>query len=35
LLIMFYYYHFKNSLVDVTEHMIFRGLSISHETGRL
>jgi len=35
LLVVFYYYRFKNSLVDVTEHMALRGFSISHETVRL
>jgi transposase-like protein len=35
LLVVFYYYHFKSSLVDVTEHMALRGFSISHETVRL
>jgi len=35
LLAIFYYCHFKNSLVDVTEHMALRGFSVSHETVRL
>ena len=35
MLTVFYYYHFKNSLVDVTEHMALRGFSLSHETVRL
>ena len=35
LLVVFYYYHFKNSLVDMTEHMALRGFSIIHETVRL
>ena len=34
LLAIFYYYRFKNSLVDVTEHMALRGFDISHETIR-
>ena len=35
LLTVFLYYRYKNSLVDVTEHMALRGFSISHETVRL
>ncbi|MCX7120859.1 MAG: IS6 family transposase [Gammaproteobacteria bacterium] len=35
MLTVFYYYHFKNSLVDVTKHMALRGISLSHETVRL
>jgi len=35
LLAVFYYYRYKNSLVDVTEHLTLRGFSISHETIRL
>lgn len=35
MLSVFYYYRFKNSLVDVTEHMALRGFKISHETVRL
>ena len=34
-LTVFYYYHFKNSLVDVVEHMALRGIRLSHETVRL
>lgn len=35
LLAVFLYYRYKNSLVDVTEHMTLRGFSLSHETIRL
>ena len=35
MLTVFYYYHFKNSLVDVTKHMALRGIVLSHETVRL
>ncbi len=34
LLAIFYYCRFKNSFVDVTEHMALRGFNISHETVR-
>ncbi len=34
-LTIFYYYRFKNSLVDVVEHMALRGIHLSHETVRL
>jgi len=34
-LTVFYYYHFKNNLVDVTKHMALRGIMLSHETVRL
>ena len=33
-LAVFYYYRFKNSLVDVVEHMALRGIHLSHETVR-
>ena len=35
MLTVFYYYRFKNSLVDVVEHMALRGVHLSHETVRL
>ena len=35
MLTVFYYYHFKSSLVDVTKHMALRGIHLSHETVRL
>ena len=35
LLTVFFYYRYKLSLMDVTEHMALRGFSISHETVRL
>lgn len=35
MLAVFYYYHFKSSLIDVTKHMALRGVSLSHETVRL
>ena len=35
MLTLFYYYHFKSSLVDVTKHMALRGVFLSHETVRL
>ena len=35
MLTVFYYYHFKSSLVDVTKHMALRGICLSHETVRL
>jgi len=35
LLTVFYYFRFKSSLVDVTEHMTLRGIKLSHETVRL
>lgn len=35
MLTVFYYYHFKSSLVDVTKHMALRGIFLSHETVRL
>src|SRR3989338_8327866 len=35
MLTVFYYYRFKNSLVDVTEHMLLRRFSLSHETVRV
>jgi len=35
MLTLFYYYHFKSSLVDVTKHMALRGVVLSHETVRL
>jgi len=34
MLAVFYYYHFKSSLIDVTEHMALRGIFLSHETVR-
>jgi transposase-like protein len=35
MLTVFYYYRFKNSLVDVVEHMALCGVHLSHETVRL
>ncbi|PHQ79007.1 MAG: hypothetical protein COB66_07745 [Coxiella sp. (in: Bacteria)] len=35
MLTVFYYYRFKNSLVDVAEHLELRGSHLSHETVRL
>jgi transposase-like protein len=32
MLTVFYYYHFKSCLIDVTEHMGLREIFLSHET---
>jgi transposase-like protein len=35
MLTVFYYYQFKNNLVDVVEHMALRSVHLGHETVRL